>query len=246
MGKQFVSKVPNVGWYDSANAVYVAKLNQMENPYSSSAEEEAIIPLDENTQIKALYDEVITQSVDNKLGAGLSQWSADWTKSFQTGKFATMLCPGWMLGVVEGNAAGVKGWDIANVFPGGGGNWGGSYLTVPEQGKHKAEARELAAWLTAPEQQIKAFKLKGTFPSQVEALKSTEVTENTNKFFNDAPVGKILADRAAAVTVTPFKGPNYFAVDQAIQDGITRVATDKSTEREASWKKAVEEVKAIG
>ncbi len=246
VGKQFVSKVPNVGWYDSANAVYVAKLNQMENPYSSSTEEEAIIPLDENTQIKALYDEVITQSVDNKLGAGLSQWSADWTKSFQTGKFATMLCPGWMLGVVEGNAAGVKGWDIANVFPGGGGNWGGSYLTIPEQGKHKAEARELAAWLTAPEQQIKAFKLKGTFPSQVEALKSTEVTENTNKFFNDAPVGKILADRAAAVTVTPFKGPNYFAVDQAVQDGITRVATDKSTEREASWKKAVEEVKSIG
>ena len=72
-----------------------------------------------------------------------------------------MPCPSWMLGVIEGNAAGVTGWDIADTFPGGGGNWGGSYLTVPTQSEHPAEAIELAAWLTAPEQQIKAFKSKG-------------------------------------------------------------------------------------
>ena len=78
-----------------------------------------------------------------------------------------MVCPSWMLGVIEGNAAGVKGWDIANTFPGGGGNWGGSFLTVPTQGKNQDAAKKLADWLTAPEQQIKAFKAKGTFPSQV-------------------------------------------------------------------------------
>ncbi len=95
------------------------------------------------------------------------QWTEDWTAAFQKDGFATMACPGWMLGVIEGNAAGVEGWDIANVFPGGGGNWGGSFLTVPAMGEHPAEAKALAAWLTAPEQQIKAFKAKGTFPSQV-------------------------------------------------------------------------------
>ena len=50
------------------------------------------------------------------------------------GEFATMLCPGWMLGVISGNAPDVTGWDVANVFPDGGGNWGGSYLTVPANG----------------------------------------------------------------------------------------------------------------
>ena len=64
--------------------------------------------------------------------AKLQQWGDDWTASFQKDGFATMLCPGWMVGVIEGNAKGVKGWDVANTFPGGGGNWGGSYLTVPE------------------------------------------------------------------------------------------------------------------
>jgi ABC-type glycerol-3-phosphate transport system substrate-binding protein len=84
-------------------------------------------------------------------------------QEFQNNGFATQLCPGWMLGVISGNAAGVTGWDIADTFPGGGGNWGGSYLTVPNQSKHQAEAKKLAAWLTAPEQQLKAFASKGTF-----------------------------------------------------------------------------------
>ena len=60
---------------------------------------------------------------------------------------------------------GVEGWDIADVFPGGGGNWGGSYLTVPAQGENVEKAQEIAAWLSAPEQQAKAFAAKGTFPS---------------------------------------------------------------------------------
>ena len=48
-------------------------------------------------------------------------------------------------------------WNVADVFPGGGGNWGGSYLTVPADGKNIEAATELAAWLTAPEQQLKAL-----------------------------------------------------------------------------------------
>ena len=51
-------------------------------------------------------------------------------------------------------------------------------------------ARDLGAWLTAPEQQIKAFESKGTFPSQVEALSSQDLLSVTNPFFNDAPTGQ--------------------------------------------------------
>ena len=112
----------------------------------------------------------VTGNIEKGLSTKLAQWSDDWTASFQNDGFATMACPGWMLGVIEGNAEGVEGWDIANVFPGGGGNWGGSFLTVPAQGENVEEAKEVAAWLTAPEQQVKAFAAKGTFPSQVEAL----------------------------------------------------------------------------
>ncbi|MGC3953225.1 MAG: ABC transporter substrate-binding protein [Propionicimonas sp.] len=253
LGKKFVAK-SDAAWFDSTDAIFQGMVNQVANPFSSTEPEETIIPLDQNSAMKQLYDQVIKAAQDDQLSAHLAQWSTDWSAAFQVkpedaGKqatFATMLCPGWMLGVIEGNAAGVKGWDIANAFPGGGGNWGGSFLVVPAQGPNVEEAKKLAAWLTAPEQQIAAFKLKGTFPSQVEALKSQDLLSVTNPFFNDAPTGQILADRANAVTVNPFKGPHYFAVRQAISDAINRVDVDKTDDREASWAKAVSEVAALG
>lgn len=246
VGKQFVAKSNGVAWFDSADAILQGQINQVPNAFSSSDTEEVLIPLDQNQPVKDMYNSVLKAAKDDKLSAGLAQWSTDWTNAFQKNKFATMLCPGWMLGVVEGNAKGVKGWDIANVFPGGGGNWGGSFLTVPAQGKNVDEAKKLAAWLTAPEQQIKAFKLKGTFPSQVDALSSDDLLSVTNPFFNDAPTGQILADRAKAVTVVPFKGPNYFAYRASISNAINRVDVDKTDSPDDSWKTAASDISALG
>ena len=246
LGKQFVAKSNGVAWFDSADAIMQGQINQLANAFSSSDTEEVLIPLDQNQPVKDMYNSILKAAIDDKLSANLQQWQQDWTNAFQKDGFATMLCPGWMLGVIEGNAEGVEGWDIANTFPGGGGNWGGSYLTVPAQGAHQQAARDLAAWLTAPEQQIKAFKAKGTFPSQVEALSSPDLLGVTNAFFNDAPTGQILADRAKAVNVVPFKGPQYFAVRQVIADAINRVDVTKKQTAAESWAQAITEFEALG
>lgn len=246
LGKQFVAKSNGVAWFDSADAIMQGQINQLANAFSSSDTEEVLIPLDQNQPVKDMYNSILKAAIDDKLSANLQQWQQDWTNAFQKDGFATMLCPGWMLGVIEGNAEGVEGWDIANTFPGGGGNWGGSYLTVPTQGAHQQAARDLAAWLTAPEQQIKAFKAKGTFPSQVEALSSPDLLGVTNAFFNDAPTGQILADRAKAVNVVPFKGPQYFAVRQVIADAINRVDVTKKQTAAESWAQAIQEFEALG
>lgn len=92
---------------------------------------------------------------------------------------------------------------------------------------------------------MKAFKSKGTFPSQVEALKSQELLSSTDAFFNNAPVGKILTDRANAVTVKPFKGPNFFAIRAVVSDAINRVDVDGTDARDASWDKAVSAFKDL-
>ena len=243
VGKDFVAKT-GTPWFDASDGVFQGMINQIENPFETS--DGKPIPLDQNTEIKKVYDQLMVAALDDDLSANLTQWSPDWVNAFQSDGFATMLCPGWMLGVIEGNAKGVEGWDIADVFPGGGGNWGGSYLTVPTQGKNQDEARKLAAWLTAPEQQLKAFASKGTFPSQVEALKSPELLSAKNAFFNDAPVGEILSNRAEAVTVTPFKGPNYFPIRATVADAINRADVDKTDDRQASWDKAVAAYKDLG
>ena len=236
LGEDFVEKVPDTAWYDSSGGLAQAMLNQVANPFETDDNTVAV----ENDELQAVWADV-TGNIEKGLSTKLPQWSDDWTASFQNDGFATMACPGWMLGVVEGNAEGVKGWDIANVFPGGGGNWGGSFLTVPSQGDNIEEAKEVAAWLTAPEQQVTAFADKGTFPSQVEALESDQVTAATNTFFNDAPTGEILAERAQAVTVQPYKGPKYSDILQAFQAALVRV-DDGSNSPDESWETFLSDV----
>lgn len=238
-GRDFVEKVPGTAWYDSSGGTAQAMINQVEYAYED-AENNVIAA--ENGDVQDVF-EAVTSNKD--LGTGTTQWSEDWTKGFQNDGFATMACPGWMLGVIEGNASGVEGWDIADVFPGGGGNWGGSYLLVPTQSEHPEEAKALAAWLTAPEQQIKAFQSKGTFPSQVEALEDPALTGATNAFFNDAPTGEILANRAEAVEFLPHKGPRYADINTAFQQAIQRVDEGQESPEEA-WENFLADVERLG
>jgi cellobiose transport system substrate-binding protein len=238
-GREFVAEVPDTAWYDASGGTAQAMINQVEYAYED--QDNNLVAAD-NPEVKEVFD-AVTSNKD--LGTGLTQWSEDWTKAFQNDGFATMACPGWMLGVIEGNAAGVSGWDIADVFPGGGGNWGGSYLTVPTQSKHPEEAKALAAWLTAPEQQVKAFKSKGTFPSQVDALEDPALTGTTNEFFNDAPTGEILANRAEAVEFLPYKGPRYADVNTAFQQAIQRVDEGQESPEQA-WESFLADVDRLG
>ena len=224
---------------DSANSVLQGIVNQYELAYEDT---DGSIIATTNPDIEAAYKAVVEKAIP--ISAYSGQWSEDWFASMASGEFAAMLCPGWMLGVISGNAPDITGWDIADAFPGGGGNWGGSYLTVPANGAHVKEAAELAAWLTSPETQLKAFTNAGTFPSQVDALASDELAGATNEYFNNAPTGTILTDRANAITVATFKGPKYFQFHDALQNAVTRVF-DGLEDEQTSWNNWVTEVSAF-
>lgn len=238
VGAQYTEKTGKA-FFDSAGGTYQGMINQVENAYE---ENDGTVIATKNAEVKGLYDQVLAASKDQS--AHLGQWSDDWNAGLANGAFATMLCPGWMLGVISGNAKDVTTWDIADVFPGGGGNWGGSYLTIPANGPHVEQAQELADWLTSPETQLKAFDAAGTFPSQLEAMDGQALKDAKNEFFNDAPVGEILTNRANAVTVSPFKGESYFQINDAMQQALTRVE-DGTQDAETSYKQWVSEVDAL-
>lgn len=240
VGDQYVAATGKA-FFDSAGGTYQGMINQVEAAYEDPKTGDIIAT--ENPEVQDIYDQVTAASATQS--AHLGQWSDDWFAGLSNGAFATMLCPGWMLGVISGNAPDTTTWDIANVFPNGGGNWGGSYLTVPANGANVEAAQKLADWLTAPDQQIKAFENAGTFPSQVEALESDTLLSSTNEYFNNAPVGQILTDRANAVTVAPFKGQYYFQINDAMQQALTRVE-DGTQDAKTSWDQWVSEVGAIG
>jgi len=235
-------------FFDGAGGIYQGMINQVAAAYEDPATGDIIAA--DNAEVKAIFDQLTAASATES--AHLAQWSDDWTAGMANGQFATMLCPGWMLGVIKGNAANTTTWNVADAFPGGAGNWGGSYLTVPADGANVAAATELADWLTAPEQQLKALAEAGTFPSQIEALADDAALNAAmaagdapnSVFFNSDTLGTTFKNRADGV-VAPYKGANYFKVNDVIQNALTRVE-DGSQDATTSWNQAVSEIGALG
>jgi len=147
-------------------------------------------------------------------------------------------------GIIAGYAPDQANWKIANTFPNGGGNWGGSYLTIPADGANVEEAQKLADWLSAPEQQVEAFVNVGAFPSQVDAYENADLTAFVNDYFGGAKTGEIGAARAEAVTVQPYKSADYFKYHDALQNAVNRVF-DGSESEDAAWDTWVAEVEAL-
>ncbi|MEH3089659.1 MAG: ABC transporter substrate-binding protein [Microbacterium arborescens] len=235
VGSDYVAKTGQP-FIDSANSVLQGVVNQLDVAYE---EPDGTVIATENPDIRAAYDTVVDKAIP--ISAYPGQWTDDWYAAMASGKFAAMLCPPWMHGIIEGEAPDIAGWDVANAFPEGGGNWGGSYLVVPANGANLTNAQKLADWLTSPETQIQAFNNAGTFPSQPEAQSSPDLTGFVSAYFNDAPTGQIGIDRANAITVTTFKGPKYFQFHDALGNAITRVF-DGIEDKETAWKTWVNEV----
>ncbi|MGW6195257.1 ABC transporter substrate-binding protein [Kribbella sp. NPDC055110] len=241
-GRKFKQRVPGSAWYDSAVLTWEAMRNQLIQAYYSNQDR---FLGDENPLLKNTWNQVVAGSKDG-LSARLPAWSDAWNAAFRSDKFATMACPGWLLGVIQDNAGayGKGKWDVADVFPGGGGNWGGSYLTVPAQSPHPEEAAKLAAWLTAPEQQVKVFKKIGSFPSTLDAYNDPQVKSQVNAYFNNAPVGQIFVNRARNVILKQHKGPRDGEINQIFSAALARVDDGKQTS-DAAWNQALAQAEKI-
>ncbi len=237
VGEQFGTKVNGAKWFDTASNVYNAMIAQLPESYFDTSEN---LRIESDPAIKQAFTDAAQAVLDGQ-SASLAGFSPQWTAGFQKGSFATITCPAWMLGYIKENAPASEGkWDVAAV-PGGGGNWGGSFLTVPKQTKHPKEAYELAAWLTAPEQQLNTFTKVGNFPSTPELYEDPALQDFTNPFFNDAPVGRIYA--ASAKTLRPqYLGVKHGPVRQVFEQALQRVQEKKQKPDEA-WAEAVREAK---
>jgi cellobiose transport system substrate-binding protein len=229
-------------FYDSNSQVFNAMVDQLPEGYT---DKDGKLLIESNADIKKAWDQVTAAGARGQT-AKLVAFSNEWNSGFKTGAFAVKTCPSWMLGIIkEQGGAELSGkWAIADAFPEDGGNWGGSYLTVPKQSKHAKEAAELAAWLTAPEQQIKAFKAKGNFPSQVKGLDSADLLGTTDPYFGGAKTGELFANRAKKVGKAQVKGEH----SGQIQENATSTAlqaVEQGTSAEEGWKQAVEAAKRI-
>ncbi|MCT7355044.1 ABC transporter substrate-binding protein [Streptomyces sp. 15-116A] len=237
VGEQYKKKAPKgTTFWDSPGGLINAILSsEKEKFYDSSGE----VIYKTNPAVKAAFD-LTAEAAEKDLVGAQTQFQPAWDQTIANNKFAAMACPPWMLGYIKGkskpDAAGK--WDVA-VAPKSG-NWGGSFLTVPKSGKNVEEAKKLVAWLTAPEQQAKLFKVQGSFPSAQAAYSSPEVTGAKNDMTGDAPIGEIFSEAAQQIPDQVI-GPK----DQIIQQGLTDngvILVTKGKSPEEAWETATKTI----
>jgi cellobiose transport system substrate-binding protein len=239
-GKRYAAaKIPESAFMDGPTVMYRAVLGQSDIGLYDTNDN---VVVETNPAVRGAFNKTI-EAINSGLSAKIEAWSPDWNAGFQKGRFATIACPSWMMAYIQEQAKDSAGkWDIAKI-PGGTGNWGGSFLTIPKQSKHPKEAFALIKWLTSPDQQAKVFRKAGNFPSTSTLYSSPVITDYVNPFFSNAPVGKIFSESVATMKAQ-YLGPKAGDINTAIQNGLLRVEQGKQNADEA-WKQAVDEVKKL-
>ena len=237
VGGKFVNGIhdPKRKFIDGATNTYNSILRQgaSETYFDKS---NALI-VESNPAVKGAWDTALKIS-DAGLSAKLKAFSPEWNAGFKNGAFATIACPAWMTGYIEDQAGAEEAgkWDITTV-PGGAGNWGGSYLAVPTQSKHQAEAVELAKFLTSADGQLAAFRAVGNLPSNPTLYGDAALKDAKNTYFSNAPVGQIFA--AGAKSLKPcFLGAKNQPVRDAIESALRAVENGQRDPAEG-WAEAV-------
>jgi cellobiose transport system substrate-binding protein len=232
-GERFGAAHIPAQWTDSASNIFNQVLSQQEVGYFNTANQ---LIAATSPGVHRAWD-VSMAMISAGESAKYVPFNYQWVAALQGGRFATLTCPAWILGWIQQNAPSTRGaWDVARV-PGGAGNWGGSWLTIPKQTKHPAEAYALASWLTAPEQQLRIFIETGNLPSQPALYTNPVVANFTSSFFHDAPVGKIFTN---AVQLKPpqYLGKGTGLVRKVFEDNISNVETGAKTPAQA-WTDAL-------
>ncbi|WP_328413818.1 extracellular solute-binding protein [Streptomyces violaceus] len=237
VGERYKSKAPEGTFFmDSPGGLIQAILgSEKEKFYDSSGE----VIYKTNPAVKAAFD-LTSEAAKKGLVQSQTQFQPGWNSTIANNKFATIACPPWMLGTIKGNAKpdAAGKWAVAEAPKGG--NWGGTFLTVPKSGKNVKEAQKFVTWLTAPEQQAKLFKVQASFPSAPSTYAMPEVTGATNEMTGDQKIGPIFAEAAKAAPVQVI-GPKDQIIMQGLTDNGVILATKGKSAKEA-WDSAVKTI----
>jgi cellobiose transport system substrate-binding protein len=240
-------KKDKVAFIDSAGSIYSAMLNQgTEKYYRNNNTADGVLVYRTNPSVRNAFNTTVT-AMQSGIDARTAQFSSDWNVGMTKGKFATILAPAWMLDYIKQQAPTTRGkWDVAAI-PGGGGNQGGTQLSIPTSGKtaNRQAAWDFISWYLAPEQQLKVFKTYGFFPSTTELYTDKELVNYKDPFFNNAPIGKIYSTGVKKLKPI-FEGKRQRAIDQAFGNALARVAAKKQTPAKA-WEQALKDIRtAVG
>jgi cellobiose transport system substrate-binding protein len=223
--------------FDNLGNLYRNILSQVDKKYFDK--ETGKLLLETNPSVKRAWNYAVKAAAMN-LTAQIPSWTPEWEEGVKNGEFAVMLSPAWMMGLIKNNAPVASGkWDIT-YMPGGSGNWGGSFLTLPKEGKHPKEAYELIKWLTSPKQQLVNFMHNGNFPSTPDIYDNEMISGKHDDYFSGAPVGRIYS-KAAKEVKPVYEGFFSHIVETAIDAALLKIEKKQGTPEKA-WNDAMKQI----
>lgn len=235
VGEQYVDATGN-SFLSSTGYVWNAVKNQSDEKFYSK--DGSSLVYETNPQIRRAWDLSVAAT---PIAANIGDWTADWNAGMNNGAYAVLTAPAWMMGYIQGQAPDLSGaWDVA-AMPEGGGNWGGSQLTIPARAQYPDEAAAFITWVLSAENQLALFEKSGQFPSTVAAYESDALLNFESEYFNNAPVGRIYAEGVNLLEPL-YEGPKERVIDQEFGSALGRIANGDETPEEA-WETAISNIK---
>jgi cellobiose transport system substrate-binding protein len=241
-GKKFQEGIGDdkVHFVDSATNTYNSILMQASD--HTYFDPDGTLVIDSNPAVRTAWDTSV-QMIDAGITAKLKSFSNEWNAGFKNGSFATIACPAWMTGYSTEQAGDDNAgkWDIASV-PGGGGNWGGSFLAVPTTSDHQDLAIKLAFFLSSGKGQLAAFNDVGNLPSNPTLYSTPDLKNAVNDYFSGAPVGQIFV--AGASSLKPvYLGAKNQPVRDAVENALRSVENGQKSAADG-WATALEDAES--
>lgn len=239
VAKEFTSKTGKP-FADLTDLVYNGVRDQSPDQIYFNKEDGSFIG-DTNPQVRKAYDFTVKGIQEGWIGNWIL-WSPEWQKAINDGDFGVMLGPAWIAGTIR-NAKDTAGkWQIAQL-PEGAGNWGGSFLTLPKEGKHSKEAYEFISWVLNKENQLKSFKDSGLFPSIPAVYSEPSFTEEKDEFFGGQVISEAYAKSAERIKPV-YYGPLHDQTDTIIKNALKNVL-EKKADPQKEWESAMKQIKTL-
>lgn len=197
---------------------------------------------DTNPYVKRAYDFTV-KGIQEGWISNSEIWSPEWEQGMNDGSFAVVIGPAWLAGKIKSSAPDSSGkWRIAQLSEGVG-NWGGSFITLPKEGKHPKEAYEFIQWLVNKENQLESFKTKGLIPSTPALYEDPAFADFKDEFFGGQQTA-VEFGKAANRVKWVYYGPLHDKADTFFKNALRNVS-EKKADPAKEWNYAVKQAKTL-
>ncbi|KQS08113.1 sugar ABC transporter substrate-binding protein [Curtobacterium sp. Leaf183] len=190
--------------------------------------------------VKQAWDRAVTAEKDG-IVAGIEDGSPDWASAVNEGTIPTVLGAAWHAGDIKSAAPDTSGSWRVTATPGGPGNVGGSFLTIPAATSDKKTALKVIESLISPSAQATTYSQVGNFPSSSKALDESALTKG-DSFFGGQDTASVFKDAIESMP-TKYTSPYDAQVSAPYLTQLTNIQS-QGKDADQAWDDAVKAAKS--